>query len=443
MTSEDSPPPTGPGSEPSGSDSPGAPSESGTGPSVTKLDATGDGLLARLWDDRTLFTAVSGLLLVVAPTVGAVIAATLEGTFRIPGTAQGLLEASTLAQFPSIFLALYFARRAVESQYDTLRSLETKDLIRFEDGSTGRPSRGIYRDRSSTLTADEYAELVALYRWLLTAVTPRGGTVDGADLGPHRRYCRLFKRGFALVWIVGVVGLLLATYNHWFSVSVYGFDTWYSGNHPVGFTVRTAYNAMVFLVVGPSIVSQLAVLSFLLYHPFKFLNERNALRYRRFAPDGVGGYSAFGTQSLNNVLVLLPFSIIGVVYLFFLPTTRLLLVGGVLYTLAFPVLFFGPLVTARAAIRDANERELSIVARAYTENYEDYKRELAEADRVDEIDDQHLLTRHEVLQTSDNVYNEIRDRPNWPFDRSVIQRFVSLMLTLISGLVLNVLELFT
>lgn len=107
--------------------------------------------------------------------------------------------------------------------------------------------------------------------------------------------------------------------------------------------------------------------------------------------------------------------------------------------LAFPVLFFGPLLHARSAIGDANERELNAIADAYADNYADYKRELIEAESVTELDDQHLLTRHEALQKADDVHKEIRDRPSWPFDRGLLQRFASLMLTLITGFILSIL----
>lgn len=393
--------------------------------------------LARVWDAPAKFVAVSFVLLVAAPGIAAVAAALLEGTLRLPGEAQGLLESITLTYLPTVFLCLYFARRAIEKQYGTLRSLAGRDLLRF--ASDEDAGERLSTDHGSRLRPDEYEELLRFYGRLLAAVTFRSHPDDGTLRPAHQRRYRLFKRGIVLVWLLGLVGLVTTTYNHWFSVAVYGFDTWYSASHPLGFAVRTAYNAVVFLGIGPVIVVQLAVLSFLLYHPFKFLEARNGLRYRRYAPDGVGGYSPFGHQSLHNVLVILPLSIIGVVYSFFLPPTRQLLVGGALYVLAFPVLFFGPLLHARSAIQGANERELNAIADAYADNYEDYKRELTEAESVTEIDDQHLLTRHEALQKADDVHKEIRDRPSWPFDRGILQRFASLMLTLISGFILSIL----
>lgn len=389
--------------------------------------------VARVWDAPARFVAVSFTLLVAGPAIAAVAAALLEGTLRLPGEAQGLLESITLTYLPTVFLCLYFARRAVEKQYDTLRSLDGRDLLRFE-ADESHPS-----DHPARLRLDEYEELRRFYGRLLAAVTFRPHPDDGALLPAYRRRYRLFKRGVVLVWLLGLVALVATTYNHWFSVAVYGFDTWYSANHPLGFAVRTAYNAVIFLGVGPVIVVQLLVLSYLLHHPFKFLAARNGLRYRRYAPDGVGGYSPFGYQSLNNVLMILPLSIVGVVYSVFLPPTRQLLVGGALYVLSFPVLFFGPLLHARSAIQDANERELNAIAGAYADNYADYKRELIEAESVTELDDQHLLTRHEALQKADDVHKEIRDRPNWPFDRGLLQRFASLMLTLISGFILSIL----
>jgi len=227
----------------------------------------------------------------------------------------------------------------------------------------------------------------------------------------------------AALWLVGA-------YRHWFAESAYGFDIWASSNYPVSFAARTAYELFLYVLLGPFILVQVVLLSFLISHPFRFLCRRNGLRFRRFSMDGVGGFSVFGNQSFRNVLILLPISIVLATYAVFLPITNVLILGSAAYVLAFPSLFLAQLLFAHRAMKDVKRRELELLGESYSEYYEEYKDRLGGTTE----DPNEVLVRHDSLQKADSLYDEVRSRPTWPFRRELVGTVVSLALSIATGL---------
>lgn len=411
----------------------------------------GNSFLARLWDDGVLFHLVAFLTLIVLPYLVIFGVNYWQGSLTLPGEKQGLLESQAFhTYFLVSFLCLILARRALEKMYDTLQSFKKQNLVRFEDDNDSDyviRTESKYFDMSgidftSQLSREEFGETMQFYRFLLAKVTFRETHETIRCPEAYRSTYRWMKFGYLLVVLGGVTVLGVTTVYHWFAETAYGYDIWFSANYPVGFAVRFVYDAFLFVLLGPFLVAQVAVLVYLMYHPFKYLNARNGLRFRRYAPDGVGGFSKFGNQAFNNVVILLPFYITAATYYLYLPLMTHIVVGVLLYILAFPVLFLAQLLTSHSAMEDAIETELEIIGQTYGENYLQYKEDLLGSGSLADVQDDQLAMHHDALGKADAVYNEIRNRPTWPFERVVVGKVVSLTLSLFSGVALAAIEVF-
>ena len=419
--------------------------------SLTIQKPGSNSFIVRLWDNGILFYPVAFLILIVLPYSIMFGVNYWQGSLTLPGEQQGLLESQAFhTYFLVSFLCLILSRRALNKMYDTLQSLRKQNLIRFEDDNDSDylvQTQSKYFDMSkidftSQLSREAFSETMQFYRFLLAKVTFRGNheTISCPEL--YRSTYRWMKFGYFLAVMGGIVVLGVTTVYHWFAETAYGYDIWFSANYPVGFAVRFVYDAFLFVLLGPFLIAQVAVLVYLIYHPFKFLNARNGLRFRRYAPDGVGGFSKFGNQAFNNVLILLPFYVTAVTYYLYLPLLTHIIVGVLLYILAFPLLFFAQLLTAHWAMKSAIETELEIIGQTYGENYLQYKNDLLDSGSLADVNDSELAIHHDALGKADTVYNEIRNRPTWPFDRAVVGKVVSLTLSLFSGVVLAAVEVF-
>ena len=410
-----------------------------------------DFFLARLWDNGVLFHFVAFLTLIVLPYLVMFGVNYWQGSLTLPGEQQGLFESQAFHTYFLIsFLCLTLARRALEKMYDTLQSFKKQNLVRFEDDNDSGyviQTESKYFDMSgidftSQLSREGFSETMQFYRFLLAKVTFRGNHETVSCPESYRPTYRWMKYGYLLAVLGGVIILGVTTVYHWFAETAYGYDIWFSANYPVGFAVRFVYDAFLFVLLGPFLVAQVTVLLYLMYHPFKYLNARNGLRFRRYAPDGVGGFSKFGNQAFNNVLIFLPFYIAAATYYLYLPLLTHIIVGVLLYTLAFPVLFIAQLFTSHLAMKDAIETELEIVGQTYGENYIQYKEHLLGSGSSADVNDKQLAIHHHALGEADAVYNEIRNRPTWPFERTVVAKVVSLTLSLFSGVALAAIEVF-
>ena len=111
-----------------------------------------------------------------------------------------------------------------------------------------------------------------------------------------------------------------------------------------------------------------------------------------------------------------------VMYVLYYPPTGLLLVGGVAFVIALPVLFFWPLLGARRSMQRMKQVELDLLGNHFSEAYERFKEKLA-ADEFSET----LLQEAEILEQADNIFSTISAQPAWPFSKSLLAKFISIV----------------
>lgn len=336
-----------------------------------------------------------------------------------------LEDPNVLSYFPTVFLVVIGVRHAVEKQYQTLNSLWNHRVLRF--ASDTEYLEGEFEEYASQLTAEDVRELIAFYECLLATATFRGGHPAVSCPDRYRSIYTQFRRVFVAIVLVGAAVLATITYYHWFAVEMYGIDFWASASYPAGFFVRFVYEAVLFLIVIPVVLTQALISFFLVYHPLQHVHNVNGIQFRRFALDDASGFSQFGIQSFTNVLVLVPFSVPIIMLTVFIPTTVFHQIALVLVAVAVPVLFFAQLWSAHRALSKMQEMELAFVGDAFTENYHLYKRRLVETDTMDELADDALVTHGEALEKADVVFNDIKKQSTWPFDKAQLGQLASLV----------------
>ena len=384
--------------------------------------------LGRLWDRPWRFAAAVFLVFTLFPFVTFLGISAAEGSLWLSGDANGFFEDLIFLSYgPVSFLGIMGVRFALERQYETLNSLWRRGLIRFESAADSTEDTLEHR---STLSRAEFESTVAFYDFLLSTVTLRGTAAPDCPPEYESAYHN-FRRVAVVLSAAGLLGLAVGTYYHWNALAAYGVDIWASANYPLGFGARFVYEALLYVVVIPLLLTQLCVSFFLVYHPLKRLEETNGIQFRRFSPDEAGGFSRFGVQSFSNVLAMMPLAVPMGIYAVFYPTTPQIIASLSLFVVAVPTAFLVQLWRAHRAMAKLQEIELEILGEALTENYHLYKERLSSADSMTEVDDEKLVVHGEALEKADTVYNDIRKQPTWPFGRTQIGQVFSLMAFLV------------
>lgn len=391
--------------------------------------------IGQLWDRPWLMGIVTLLALSVLPAVLIFGFGVAQGILWLPGDANGVLEdPNVLSYFPMVFLVVIGVRHAVERQYQTINSLWNRRVLRFESDTSYLESQ--YPEYASSLTLTHVQELISFYDFLLAKATFRGSNPEISCPDGYRSVYKNFRRVFFGIVLIGALVLITITYYHWFAIEMYGIDFWASSSYPVGFLIRFVYEAVLFLVVFPVVLIQALVSLFLVYHPLKRVGESNGIQFQRFALDDASGFSQFGIQSLTNVLALIPFAGPILMVTLFIPTTIFHIIGLVLVIGAVPLLFLAQLWSAHRALSRMQEMELAFVGEAFTQNYHLYKRRLVEADTMEELGDEALVTHGEALEKADVVFNGIKKQSTWPFDRAQLGQLASVV-TFLVGVVIS------
>lgn len=391
--------------------------------------------LGELWDQPLRFTLTVLAIFSILPFILFIIIGFTQDSLWLHGAANGIFEDPIfLSYFLVISLAVISIRYALERQYKTINSLYENGVLRFEQDTSHLTEN--YSEYKSTLTEDEFREMVDFYQFILARFTFRENVDVSTCPKKHRmKYKYLLRMGIILS-VGGIIALSVGTFYHWFAVDTYGFDIWASSNYLVGFVSRFVYELILYVFVIPFVLTQLLLSLLLVYHPLKRLDETNGISFYRFAPDEAGGLQQFGIQSFTNVFALMPFVISIIMYAIYYPTTNLLLAGLGLYTLAVPTIFIGQIWRAHRSMLEMHEVELNIIGEALTENYQLYKDRLIEADSMDEINDDKLVTHGEALEKADVVYQGIQKQPTWPFGRTQIGKLLS-VITFLIGIIVS------
>jgi hypothetical protein len=388
---------------------------------------------SRLWDRPKLFVITALVVFSLGPFTIFLAIGVASGTLFLPGDGHGVLEATAfLTYFPTSFLMVVAVYRAVNSLDETLNSL-TK-IARYED-----ETEHLAPEYRSAMDKDRLEELFQFYEYVIAELTYRSSHEELELPETYKRTNDVIFRIPRILFLAGgLVFLLLATEHHWNAVETYGFRLWSSQEFPIGFVARFVYDVMLYVVMGPFIALRLMLCIYLMHHAMTRLQRWNGIRFLRFSIDEAGGFGEFGKQSLRNVLVLLPLVIPIVVSILFLPSNELTLVGVGVFLCSIPIVFFWPLLGARRSMIRMKHLEMELLADAFLENYESYKEYLERTDTGDSSNTEELIQKGEALDVSESVFNGIKNQPAWPFSRTLIGRFISLMAAL-GGILLSVL----
>jgi len=447
--------------------------------------------LSRLWDRPGGFALAALVGWGVVPFLVFVGIGVVRDTLVLPGPGHGVLEASVfLSYFPVSVLLIVTSHYALSNLRDTLNSLT--GLARFQE-DTEYLEEERFR---STLTRADLERLFRFYEYVLATYTFRGssdeielprrdwtpdrgaagaesaatvesdggptvesdgggsvepndgGAPDGGDepgwIGREdlRRTFLLWFRAPQAVFVLGGLAFFaIATEHHWNAVATYGFELWSSQRHLVGFGARMVYDFMLYVIMGPFVATRLLACILLMHHALTRMQRERGIRYLRFAIDEAGGFGKFGSQSLKNVFVLLPLTISIAVSIVFLPSNELTIVGVVVFLLSLPVAFFWPLLGARRSMKRMKQMELEIIADSLLDTYEGYKEQLEETDTEDPANYDVLTDQGEALERAETIFNGIKNQPTWPFSKTLIGQFLSLM-TVLAGALASILSSF-
>ena len=136
----------------------------------------------------------------------------------------------------------------------------------------------------------------------------------------------------------------------------------------------------------------------------------------------------FGNQSMRNVFIILPLLIPIIAYIIFYPVTPLLAIGLITFILGLPVLFLWPLLGARRSMMRMKEVELQMLGSHFERSYFEHKN--AVKNHPDDLELQTLTGG--ALQQSEQIFQEMCDLPTWPFSKTLIAKFGSI-LAMLSG----------
>lgn len=445
---------------------------------IRELEATGR--LSRLWKRPKTFVLAVFLAWTLVPLLAFAGIGLAQGTLFIED-GHGVLEATTfLTYFPTSFLLIVAVTHALRTLRPTLNSLA--GLARLDE-DTEYLQEEQFRSR---LSVAEMNQLFDFYEFVIAKMTFRGGAegvalpgtaewtparaasgdaavgsgevsadggaeveTDGGGPGQNvelledfeRTWRRYFVYPLGLFVFGGLAFFVIAKYQHWYALETYDTELWSSQQHLVGYFARMGYDFMLYVIMGPYVASALLASIALMHHALTRMERKNGIRFLRFSIDEAGGFGQFGQQSLRNTFVLLPLIIPMAVSIVFLPVNALTLVGIAVFLGSIPLVFFWPLLGARRSMKRMKQMELEIISSSLIEQYEECKRHL-ELTNTGNIDNANALVENgEVIERAEVMYDGIKKQPAWPFSRSLLTQFASIM-TAAAGLLGSLLGLF-
>jgi len=165
------------------------------------------------------------------------------------------------------------------------------------------------------------------------------------------------------------------------------------------------------------------------------LEQKKGFRFIRFSHDEAGGMGEFGNQSLRNVVIMLPLLMPIIAYIIFYPVTPLLVIGLIIFIIGLPVLFLWPLLGARRSMIQMKELELQMLATHFERSYFQHKKAV-----IHNPDDLELqAATGGALQQSEQIFQEMSNLPTWPFSKTLIAKFGSI-LGMLSGFLYFLIE---
>jgi hypothetical protein len=407
----------------------------------------GQNWLGRLWTRPWGFRLLMFLVWIVIPLSAFGTIGVVQGTLFLDGEGHGVLEATAfLTYFPASFLYVVATHYAFSNVRKTLNSL-TK-IARLEDDTSYIEDDKHAERFESRLTKNDLNQLFGFYEFVIAKYTfrkppntlgelhNRGGDSDGDEFDEDLKttWKRWFLYPQAVLILCGFVFFVVAAEHHWNAVETYGFALWSSKQYVAGFAARTVFDFLLYVVMGPFVASRLLAAILLMHHSLTRMEQKNGIRFLRFAIDEAGGFGAFGRQSLKNTLILLPSVIPIAASIVFLPTNELTVLGVVGFILSLPIAFFWPLLGARRSMKRMKALELELISDSLLEQYEAYKEKLEQTDTED-ADKYNVLTEHgEAVERSQTIFNGIKNQPAWPFSKTLIGQFASLMTALVGAL---------
>ena len=286
-------------------------------------------------------------------------------------------------------------------------------------------------DENQGLSQDDVEALVLLYSAVEHSSLPWKKGHLASQMPPKHQAIHNRLRLLPLALSLGGLAFLcLGTHQHWYAQQTYGFDIWASSNHPLGFYSRLIYEALLYTLFFPLIFYWLFLSIFIMHHMITTLEEHNAVRFIRFSFDEAGGMGEFGNQSLRNVIVLLPLLLPIIAYILYYPVTQLLIIGLILFTVSLPLIFFWPLLGARRALIRLKGLEIDLLTENFERSYELLKEVLSkEPEHLERVKE-----TSEALLAAEQVFREMNELPTWPFSRTLLAKFASVMTILLSGL---------
>jgi hypothetical protein len=348
-------------------------------------------------------------LLALGPFLGFLAVGWLEGTLRLPDingvSNNGVLEDPIfLAYFPVAWLLLYSSHHILRSARQLRAALPY--IVQHGGGSK--------------LTEAGFKEMTDYYD-LLLAKMARETPLRHGQAPPSCKGLSLAIRWLVAFTFGGAAAFLaFSTYQHLNAQQAYGFDIGASSHHPFGFSLRFAFETILYLFVMAPVVARLFAAICVMQHALTTLQRHNAIRFVRFAHDRAGGFAEFGEHSLMHVVALLPFLLLILAYVVFYPSTVLLWFGLAVYLVGLPLIFFLPLAGARRAMGQARRNELEAIGGSVGKHYDQLKASLG----MDNLEG--VQREAGLVSEGEKVFETVAAQSCWPFSTSLLARFGSI-----------------
>lgn len=214
------------------------------------------------------------------------------------------------------------------------------------------------------------------------------------------------------------------------------WDVWRFSTHPINFFIFTIYQLIMGGYIIPALFWRFLAIIYSMKDSCKTLSEKNALRIIPLSPDKAGGLRPLGDLALtfHFILVLPLIHIVISVYCWGMTLGSIIGILG--YTPFVIAVFFLPLSGAHNVMKNAKEKELQRISNKFNEYYFLFTEDKNVKDLPAGDDDLAILQMMDKLRTS---YEVVDKMPVWPFDLSIIRRFVT---SIVLPFILIVVELF-
>lgn len=225
--------------------------------------------------------------------------------------------------------------------------------------------------------------------------------------------------------------LIYAHYN-----IIFPSDVWRFSTHPVNFIVFSSYQIIIGGYFIPIIFWRLFAIVYSLNNIFKMLSEKNALKSIPLSPDRAGGLKFIGELALtfHSILILPLFHIVLSVYLWGL--TEGSLIGIIIYPPIVIVMFFLSIKNTHKIMKETKEINRNQIYKNITEYYTRSIKEKYKKKSSTPLED--YIASLEMMTKLKTYYQIADEMPVWPFDLSILGRFLISIFFPISLVVIQV-----